>query len=71
MSRAWGKFNELELPVVLRRPLLGLYVWLFDCNLDEAMDPELRNYRNLGEFFRRILRPDVRKIHDDQVVRRW
>ncbi|XP_061162767.1 phosphatidylserine decarboxylase proenzyme, mitochondrial-like isoform X1 [Saccostrea echinata] len=62
MSRAWGKFNQLELPVILRRPLLGLYVWMFDCKLDEAMETELRNYRNLGEFFRRILKPDMRLI---------
>lgn len=62
MSRAWGKFNQLELPVVLRRPLLGLYVWMFDCKVDEAMETELQNYKNLGEFFRRILKPDVRLI---------
>ncbi|XP_048775181.1 phosphatidylserine decarboxylase proenzyme, mitochondrial-like isoform X1 [Ostrea edulis] len=62
ISRAWGKFNQLDLPVMLRRPLLGLYVWMFDCKLDEAMEPELKNYRNLGEFFRRILKPDVRLV---------
>lgn len=62
MSRAWGKFNQLELPVMLRRPLLGLYVWMFDCNVEEAMETELKNYKNLGEFFRRILKPDVRLI---------
>lgn len=62
MSRAWGKFNKLELPVVLRRPLLGLYVWMFDCKLEEASDPDLRNYKNLGEFFRRTLKPDARTV---------
>lgn len=62
MSRAWGKFNQLELPVMLRRPLLGLYVWMFDCNVEEAMETELKNYKNLGEFFRRILKPDVRLV---------
>uniref|UniRef100_A0A8W8K6N9 Phosphatidylserine decarboxylase proenzyme, mitochondrial n=1 Tax=Magallana gigas TaxID=29159 RepID=A0A8W8K6N9_MAGGI len=62
ISRAWGKFNQLELPVVLRRPLLGLYVWMFDCKVDEAMETELQNYKNLGEFFRRVLKPDIRLI---------
>ena len=47
---------------MLRRPLLGLYVWMFDCNVEEAMETELKNYKNLGEFFRRILKPDVRLV---------
>lgn len=62
MSRAWGKLNKLDLPVVMRKPLLGLYVWMFDCNLSEAEDPDLRNYKNLGEFFRRTLKPGVRTV---------
>ncbi|KAJ8311963.1 hypothetical protein KUTeg_009336 [Tegillarca granosa] len=62
MSRAWGKFNQFDLPVLLRRPLLGLYIWMFGCKLEEASDEELRNYKNLGEFFRRTLKPHVRKI---------
>lgn len=71
ISRAWGKFNQLELPVVLRRPLLGLYVWMFDCKVDEAMETELQNYKNLGEFFRRVLKPDIRLISQkEELVRR-
>ncbi|XP_063396606.1 phosphatidylserine decarboxylase proenzyme, mitochondrial-like isoform X2 [Mytilus trossulus] len=65
MSRAWGTINNLELPVVLRRPLIGLYVWMFDCKLNEAADPDLRNYKNLGEFFRRTLKPGVRTVNAD------
>ena len=60
MSRAWGKFNEMDLPVSLRKPLLGLYVWMFGVNLREAEDENLKNYRNLSEFFRRQLKPDAR-----------
>ncbi|CAG2254370.1 PISD [Mytilus edulis] len=63
MSRAWGTINNLELPVVMRRPLIGLYVWMFDCKLNEAADPDLRNYKNLGEFFRRTLKPGVRTVN--------
>lgn len=71
MSRAWGKFNDLELPMMLRKPLLGLYVWMFDCNLSEAEDPDLNNYKNLGEFFRRTLKPGVRTVdtaHDLVII---
>ncbi|KAJ1677254.1 phosphatidylserine decarboxylase 1, partial [Spiromyces aspiralis] len=31
MSRLFGWFNELTIPVPLRRPLLGFYAWLFGC----------------------------------------
>lgn len=36
LSRLWGWANERELPVWARKPLLGLYAWAFDCNLDEV-----------------------------------
>lgn len=62
MSRAWGKFNELDLPTSLRKPLLGLYVWMFGVNLREAQDEDLKNYRNLSEFFRRQLKPEARVL---------
>uniref|UniRef100_A0A0B6ZFD2 Phosphatidylserine decarboxylase proenzyme, mitochondrial n=1 Tax=Arion vulgaris TaxID=1028688 RepID=A0A0B6ZFD2_9EUPU len=62
MSRLWGRFNQLELPVFLRKPLLGLYIWMFGCNLQEAEIEDLKLYRNLGEFFRRQLKSHVRPI---------
>ena len=62
MSRAWGKFNDLDIPISLRKPLLGLYVWMFGVNLHEAKDEDLKNYRNLSEFFRRQLKPDARVL---------
>ena len=62
MSRAWGKFNELDLPMSLRKPLLGLYVWMFGVNLQEAQDEDLKSYRNLSEFFRRQLKPEARVL---------
>ncbi|KAL8560798.1 hypothetical protein ACOMHN_061833 [Nucella lapillus] len=68
MSRLWGRFNQLELPVFLRLPLLSLYIWMFGCRLDEAEIEDLRHYRNLGEFFRRQLKPHVRPIDDDHVL---
>ncbi|KAL5016125.1 hypothetical protein ScPMuIL_005714 [Solemya velum] len=68
ISRLWGKFNEMDLPISLRRPLLGLYVWMFGCKLDEAADQELKNYKNLGQFFRRTLKPDVRPVCDKHIM---
>ncbi|XP_059147009.1 phosphatidylserine decarboxylase proenzyme, mitochondrial-like isoform X2 [Physella acuta] len=68
LSRLWGKFNQMELPIFLRKPLLGLYIWMFGCNLEEAEIEDLKLYRNLGEFFRRQLKPHVRPIDDDHVL---
>ncbi|KAJ1916166.1 phosphatidylserine decarboxylase 1 [Mycoemilia scoparia] len=64
MSRLFGYFNELTIPVTLRKPLLGFYAWLFGCNLEEMKDPDLRNYPNLSTFFYRELKEDVRPIAD-------
>lgn len=62
MSRAWGKVSQFDLHPILRRPLLGLYVWFWGVDLDEAADENLNNYRNLSEFFRRQLKPHVRPV---------
>ncbi|CAH1801416.1 unnamed protein product [Owenia fusiformis] len=62
MSRAWGKFNSLDLPMWLRQPAYKLYIWMFDCKLEEAAIEDLKHYKNLGEFFRRSLKPNVRPI---------
>lgn len=68
MSRLWGRCNKVDLPMFLRQPLLSLYIWMFGCRLDEAKVEDLRHYRNLGEFFRRELKPHVRPIDDDHVL---
>ena len=62
LSRAWGRVNSIELPMWMREPVYKLYIWAFDCNLEEAAIRDLQHYKNLGEFFRRRLRPGVRKI---------
>lgn len=62
MSRVWGKMTCMDLPVTLRQPLLGLYVWMFGVQLHEAEDDNLQNYSNLNEFFRRKLKANIRVI---------
>ena len=46
----------------LRGPVYRTYIWAFGCDLDEAAIRDLTHYRNLGEFFRRRLRPGVRPV---------
>lgn len=67
-SRAWGKVCDVDLPVWLRKPILGSFSWYFACNVAEAVEEELLNYPSLGAFFRRQLKPDARKICDSSSV---
>lgn len=62
LSRLWGLLNEVSLPHWLRRPLLSMYVWAFSVNMQEAEVEDLNRYRNLGELFRRPLKPTARAI---------
>lgn len=64
MSRWWGKFNDIDLPVWMREPGYKLYSYLFGVNLDEVAN-DLNSYSNLGEFFYRELKPGVRPINED------
>lgn len=68
LSRVWGKFNDITLPVWLRVPGFTLYSWVFGVNLDEMKDKDLKNYRNLSEFFYRELAPGARAISDAELV---
>ena len=65
LSRLWGRVNSVGLPEWLRSPALRSYVWAFGCDLDEAAVRDLKHYKNLGEFFRRRLKPDVRPIDEE------
>nr|XP_019960619.1 PREDICTED: phosphatidylserine decarboxylase proenzyme, mitochondrial isoform X3 [Paralichthys olivaceus] len=62
LSRAWGRLNGVELPTWLRKPLYSLYIWTFGVDMKEAAVEDLHHYRNLGEFFRRRLKPAVRPL---------
>lgn len=62
MSRAWGEINSIDLPIWCRKPCFYLYSWVFNCNLNEIDIEDLNEFKNLSEFFRRGLKPDVRII---------
>ncbi|XP_069100501.1 phosphatidylserine decarboxylase proenzyme, mitochondrial-like isoform X1 [Pleurodeles waltl] len=68
LSRLWGLLNTVNLPLWLRRPLLAVYVWAFSVNMQEAAVEDLEKYRNLGELFRRQLKPSVRPIDSHNLV---
>ena len=62
ISRAWGEINSIDLPIWCRKPCFYLYSWVFSCNLNEIDIEDLNEFKNLSEFFRRGLKPDVRVI---------
>ncbi|XP_053267851.1 phosphatidylserine decarboxylase proenzyme, mitochondrial isoform X1 [Pleuronectes platessa] len=62
ISRAWGHLNGVKLPNWLRKPVYSLYIWTFGVDMKEAAVEDLHQYRNLGEFFRRRLKPAVRPL---------
>ncbi|KAJ3323082.1 phosphatidylserine decarboxylase 1 [Blyttiomyces sp. JEL0837] len=67
-SRLWGYLNSLTVPVWLREPLYGFYSRMFGCNLDEMEQPDLKEYRNLGEFFYRKLKEGARIMESELLV---
>lgn len=68
ISRLWGKFNAIELPVWLRTPGYKFYSSVFGVNLSEMEEQDLTKYKNLGEFFYRSLKPGVRPLLDSLLV---
>lgn len=68
MSRLWGRFNDITLPVWMREPGFKLYSYVFGVNLDEVAEDDLTKYANLGEFFFRELKPGSRPIDPDSVL---
>ena len=68
LSRIWGRLTSINLPSFLQVPLLSAYCNFFDVNLSEALVEDLSVYHNLGQFFRRPLKPEVRSISCDDVT---
>jgi phosphatidylserine decarboxylase len=44
--------------------LIRWFVGRYNVNMDEALDPEIANYKTFNEFFTRALRPDARPLAD-------
>ena len=60
--------NSIDLPIRLRKPCFYLYSWLFGCNLDEIETDDISKFKNLSEFFRRGLKPNVRIINQESCL---
>ncbi|CAL8084004.1 unnamed protein product [Orchesella dallaii] len=67
-SRAFGWVSTVNLPVWARKPVYSTYAKVFSCALWEAEVEDLNEYKNLGEFFRRRLKPGIRPISYESSV---
>ena len=65
ISHYWGRANETELPLWLRRPVLGGYSKMFKCQMSEAVIEDVAEYKSLGELFRRRLKDGARQVDPD------
>uniref|UniRef100_A0A914V5G0 Phosphatidylserine decarboxylase proenzyme, mitochondrial n=1 Tax=Plectus sambesii TaxID=2011161 RepID=A0A914V5G0_9BILA len=68
VSRAFGWVADCEIPRWLRKPLFGLYSRKYNCNIDEAVEPDLSKYRSLMHFFGRSVKPHLRPISESCLV---
>ncbi|EDO16380.1 hypothetical protein Kpol_1051p29 [Vanderwaltozyma polyspora DSM 70294] len=68
VSRLWGQFNNLTLPIWFRPWGYRFYSYLFGVELDEMVDADLTHYTNLSNFFYRGIKPEARPIEQGQDV---
>lgn len=64
ISRAWGSFMSLEIPVWMRPYAYKAWARAFHSNLEEAALP-LEEYTSLQDFFVRSLKEGCRPIDPD------
>ncbi|XP_074600519.1 uncharacterized protein LOC141854651 [Brevipalpus obovatus] len=64
ISRIWGHVNSYELPEKFREPVFRAFCDNYNCVLSEAETEDLKQFRNLKEFFTRTLKSELRPISD-------
>ena len=69
LTRLWGQIALIHLSPLTRRPILGLFCFLYGIKLDDVKQKELRQYSSLHDFFTRVLKEESRPIcHDHSLV---
>jgi len=65
LSYYWGQVHHKELPGWLRSPVLGVYVRVFSCDMSEAENEQLSDYKSLCQLFTRRLKPGAREVNQN------
>jgi len=68
LSKFTGHGATVTIPPFLRSTLYGMYVRAYDCNMEEAQDPNLTSYKSFAEFFNRPLKERARPISASTIV---
>jgi phosphatidylserine decarboxylase len=68
LSRAWGRLMDVQIPSLLRRPLLGLYATIYKCNMNESQRENLKDYTSLSDLFTRQLNEGARIIDHTHII---
>jgi phosphatidylserine decarboxylase len=67
LSFIFGLFMHLELPRFLKGPSIRIFAGLYNIDLNEAEKP-LEDYRSIGDFFVRRLKPGARPLGSAEVL---
>ncbi|KAL3278267.1 hypothetical protein HHI36_013602 [Cryptolaemus montrouzieri] len=68
VSRCWGWIADIKLPETLRPFVYGMYINMFQVNLSEALNEDLKSYSSLADFFARPIKDGVRKIDENSCL---
>ena len=68
LSRAWGVLTHTDLPEFLRGFVYRTWAHVFESDLSETEQQDLKAYKNLAEFFVRRLKSGTRPIDSSLVV---
>ncbi len=61
LSRLVGKLAESRI-VFLKNALIKLFIWIYQVNMSEAIQPEPESYESFNDFFTRALKPEARPV---------
>ncbi|EGT56657.1 CBN-PSD-1 protein [Caenorhabditis brenneri] len=67
-SRVIGGLANQEIPVWLREYLLGGFARMYDCRMEDCVDPDFKNYPSFAAFFNRKLKESTRPISASPLV---
>lgn len=66
ISRVIFKLTRIESPLVPKA--ITVFSNAFNVNLEEAVNPDPKNYKTFNEFFTRELKPDLRPITNSKIT---